>query len=154
MGETGCFCLGLFRCKFLVCSFCIGSFFSSPYYVWLGCSRSVNVSAALEAFETDSGNSVGNYSPKSIASTRGLKRVTSLVRLGGSDSEVEVLEQINPPSSAFHYHSQTVSFLFNPSHCLMASFGSPGVFRTIPMRCTKSSERLYMPSRGRIRWKI
>ncbi|KEP46673.1 betaine lipid synthase, partial [Rhizoctonia solani 123E] len=89
---------------FLPCSTC-----ASPYYVWLGCSRSVNVSAALEAFETDSGNSVGNYSPKSVASTRGLKRVTSLVRLDGSgDSKVDTQsEQVVPPSSAFHYHSQT-----------------------------------------------
>ncbi|KAF8750783.1 hypothetical protein RHS01_08892 [Rhizoctonia solani] len=87
-------------------------FIQIPYYVWLGCSRSVNVSAALEAFETDSGNSVGNYSPKSAASTSGLKRVASVIKLGedGSDSEVEVdtqLEHVVPPSSAFHYHSQT-----------------------------------------------
>ncbi|ELU37705.1 betaine lipid synthetase, putative [Rhizoctonia solani AG-1 IA] len=87
-------------------------FIQIPYYVWLGCSRSVNVSEALEAFETDSGNSVGNYSPKSVASTSGLKRVASVIKLGedGSDSEVEAdtqLEQVVPPSSAFHYHSQT-----------------------------------------------
>ncbi|CEL60650.1 betaine lipid synthase [Rhizoctonia solani AG-1 IB] len=87
-------------------------FIQIPYYVWLGCSRSVNVSAALQAFETDSGNSVGNYSPKPVASTTGLKRVSSVIRLGedGSDSEVDVdtqLEQVVPPSSAFHYHSQT-----------------------------------------------
>ncbi|KAF8712289.1 hypothetical protein RHS03_01090, partial [Rhizoctonia solani] len=87
-------------------------FIQIPYYVWLGCSRSVNVSAALEAFETDSGNSVGNYSPKSVASTSGLKRVASVIKLGedGSDSEVESdtqLEQVVPPSTAFHYHSQT-----------------------------------------------
>ncbi|CAE6397523.1 unnamed protein product [Rhizoctonia solani] len=86
-----------------------GMFLPCPYYVWLGCSRSVNVTAALEAFETDSGNSVGNYSPKSVASTRGLKRVTSVVRLdGSSESEVDTQSgQVVPPSSAFHYHSQT-----------------------------------------------
>lgn len=90
--------------------------FNSPYYIWLGCSRSVNVSAALEAFEIDSGNSVGNYSPKSTAAITGLKRVSSSYLLeGGSGaySEAEVSSdeatQVVPPSSAFHYHSQTVS---------------------------------------------
>lgn len=94
---------------------CLLVLFCSPYYVWLGCSRSVNVSAALEAFEVDSGNSVGNYSPKSTAIRTGLKRVPSFRQLEdgmSEDSGVDVDEvvQIGPPNSAFHYHSQTVSF--------------------------------------------
>ncbi|QRW21732.1 betaine lipid synthase [Rhizoctonia solani] len=87
-----------------------------------GCSRSVNVSAALEAFETDSGNSVGNYSPKSVASTSGLKRVASVIKLGedGNDSEVEAdtqLEQVVPPTMApsiLHHavHNEFRTFIY------------------------------------------
>jgi hypothetical protein len=161
MEGMGCFCLGSFKCTPLLPKsllFCLCSQLGSPYYVWLGCSRSVNVSAALQAFETDSGNSVGNYSPKSVASTTGLKRVSSVIRLGedGSDSEVDVdtqLEQVVPPSSAFHYHSQTVcSLIFG--WLILIQNSSPGAFPTIPMRHTTSSGRLSMRSHGRIRWKI
>ncbi|KAG8722187.1 hypothetical protein FRC08_005936 [Ceratobasidium sp. 394] len=81
-------------------------FVQIPYYVFIGCSRSVNVSTALEAFEVDSGNSVGNYSPKSVASTSNLLRVSSY-SLEGRNPDADMAIELVPPSSSFHYHPQT-----------------------------------------------
>jgi hypothetical protein len=75
----------------------------------------MNISAALEAFEVDSGNSVGNYSPKSVPSKSNLQRVPSYELVDGMVSQssgsldVDAALQLAPPSSSFHYHAQTVS---------------------------------------------
>ncbi|KAG8708678.1 hypothetical protein FRC09_001099 [Ceratobasidium sp. 395] len=85
-------------------------FIQIPYYVFIGCPRSVNVSAALEAFEVDSGNSVGNYSPKPVANKSNLRRIPSYSLDGSSTSEIsdkDLAAELAPPSSSFHYHSQT-----------------------------------------------
>lgn len=83
-------------------------FVQIPYYVWIGCSRSVDVSTALQVFHTDSGNSLGDFSPKSVASQTGLRRVPSyqLDQGSTSDESSSVVEPL-PPSSAFHYHPRT-----------------------------------------------
>ncbi|QRV79652.1 betaine lipid synthase [Ceratobasidium sp. AG-Ba] len=99
-------------------------FIQIPYYVFVGCPRTVNVSAALEAFETDSGNSVGNYSPKSVASKTGLRRVSSysledVSQYNGSDIDAV---DLSPPSSSFHYHPQTPWRLPYYSHIVHKEF--------------------------------
>ncbi|KAK7472614.1 hypothetical protein VKT23_000727 [Stygiomarasmius scandens] len=82
-----------------------------PYYIWLGRPRSADVSRNLHAFEVEGGNTVGNCSP---ANSLGVIKETETVpplELGETyihddDNERagEVVINVTPPLSSFHYH--------------------------------------------------
>lgn len=69
-----------------------------PYYIWLGRSRSCDVSRFLHAFEVESGNTIGNLSPRnalgspasasaSSSSTTVIRPSTSLIIAKSSTSD-------------------------------------------------------------------
>ncbi|KAI9462105.1 hypothetical protein HD554DRAFT_2290137 [Boletus coccyginus] len=78
-----------------------------PYYIWLGRSRSCDVSRFCHAFEVESGNMIGNCSPASFSIIKDSK---SIPRLDIGEPIVEVQPpahstiSITPPLSSFHYH--------------------------------------------------
>jgi len=80
-----------------------------PYYIWLGRSRSCDVSRFCHAFEVESGNMIGNCSPASFNVIKDSK-VIPLLDIGSSVVEVAPLVpahstiNITPPLSSFHYH--------------------------------------------------
>ncbi|TFK53663.1 S-adenosyl-L-methionine-dependent methyltransferase [Heliocybe sulcata] len=88
-----------------------------PYYIWLGRSRSCDVSAFCHAFEVEGGNTIGNCSPspRSLQAGNVVKEselIPSLeigepaIPLSTPESEQHRLEtavNITPPLSSFHY---------------------------------------------------
>ncbi|KAJ7925215.1 hypothetical protein B0H13DRAFT_2229697 [Mycena leptocephala] len=62
-----------------------------PYYIWLGRSRSCDVSRACHAFEVEGGNTIGNCSPHHQKPSRKLRN--------------EMVIDVTPPFSSFHYHT-------------------------------------------------
>ncbi|KAG8215856.1 hypothetical protein J3R82DRAFT_7811 [Butyriboletus roseoflavus] len=80
-----------------------------PYYIWLGRSRSCDVSHFCHVFEVESGNMIGNCSPASFSVIKDSKMIP-LLDIGKSVVEVEVQVpahstiNITPPLSSFHYH--------------------------------------------------
>ena len=81
----------------------------SPYYIWLGRSRSCDVSRFCHAFEVESGNMISNCSPASFGVVKDSK-VIPLLDIGKSAIEVELLVpahsmiNITPSLSSFHCH--------------------------------------------------
>ncbi|KAF8130541.1 hypothetical protein EV363DRAFT_1450349 [Boletus edulis] len=80
-----------------------------PYYIWLGRSRSCDVSRFCHAFEVESGNMIGNCSPASLSVIKDSKSIP-LLDIGKPLVEVEQpvpahsTISITPPLSSFHYH--------------------------------------------------
>ncbi|KAJ7783043.1 hypothetical protein B0H16DRAFT_1658444 [Mycena metata] len=67
-----------------------------PYYIWLGRPRACDVSRACHAFEVEGGNMIGNCSP---APLKAMKEVEDL-----DVQPAEVVIDVTPPFSSFHYH--------------------------------------------------
>ena len=84
------------------------TFHSSPYYIWVGRSRSCDVSRFCHAFEVESGNLIGNCSPASLSVIKDSKTIP-LLDIGKPILEVEQpvpahsTINITPPLSSFHY---------------------------------------------------
>ncbi|KAF8210227.1 hypothetical protein K438DRAFT_1809216 [Mycena galopus ATCC 62051] len=69
-------------------------FIRIPYYIWLGRSRSCDVSRACRAFEVEGGNLIGS-SPAPSKTTKKIEELLPSPLLG---------HEIIPPFTAFHYH--------------------------------------------------
>ncbi|PPR00108.1 hypothetical protein CVT24_008964 [Panaeolus cyanescens] len=84
-----------------------------PYYIWLGRPRDCDTSQFTHAFEVEGGNTVGNCSPRSLASSSPvLANSIPTLEIGspllGSSTvskphAKETLIDIVPPLSSFHY---------------------------------------------------
>ncbi|EPQ56989.1 hypothetical protein GLOTRDRAFT_127372 [Gloeophyllum trabeum ATCC 11539] len=90
-----------------------------PYYMWLGRSRSCDVSAFCHAFEVEGGNTVGNCSPspRSLMAANPIKESEHIPSLEigepaiplanetteSSTSRLDTVVNITPPLSSFHY---------------------------------------------------
>ena len=129
------------------------STFCSPYYIWLGRSRSCDVSRFCHAFEVESGNMIGNCSPASFGVIKDSK-VIPLLDIGKSVVEVEPLVpahstiSITPPLSSFHYHVGNVGSLSSCVSTLKESSFSPGDCRIMNNPCTRSLGRSFTRSHG------
>ena len=126
----------------------------SPYYIWLGRSRSCDVSRFCHAFEVESGNMIGNCSPASFGVVKDSKAIP-LLDIGKSVVEVELLLpahstiNITPPLSSFHYHVGNVGNLPSPFvFALIESFFSPGDCRIMNNPCTRSLGRSFTRLHG------
>ncbi|KAJ6586838.1 hypothetical protein DFH09DRAFT_1245371 [Mycena vulgaris] len=80
-----------------------------PYYIWLGRSRSCDVSRACHAFEVEGGNMIGNCSPVSLKAIKGTEDLVPSLQIGEPVLDLQQLGQattidIAPPFSSFHYH--------------------------------------------------
>ncbi|EGN99748.1 hypothetical protein SERLA73DRAFT_121865 [Serpula lacrymans var. lacrymans S7.3] len=81
-----------------------------PYYIWLGRSRSCDVSPFCHAFEVEGGNMIGNCSPTPNAVVKESEMVPPLeigdpmlpVPVEPSNAAATVID-ITPPLSSFHY---------------------------------------------------
>ncbi|KAG9312680.1 hypothetical protein JVU11DRAFT_7097 [Chiua virens] len=78
-----------------------------PYYIWLGRSRTCDVSRFCHAFEIEGGNMIGNCSPASFSVVKDSKAIPML-DIGKPVVEVEPEPAhstiiITPPLSSFHY---------------------------------------------------
>lgn len=89
----------------------------SPYYIWLGRPRSCDTSQFTHAFEVEGGNTVGNYSPRSIASSpKSHSDAIPVLEIGSpliaaslsKPQSKETLVDIVPPLSSFHYQVKKV----------------------------------------------
>ncbi|EIW83356.1 hypothetical protein CONPUDRAFT_136405 [Coniophora puteana RWD-64-598 SS2] len=86
-----------------------------PYYIWLGRSRSCDVSRFCHAFEVEGGNMIGNCSPVPFtavsASPAEEKEIPALEigepvmdpEVGGRTVGQATIVNITPPLSSFHY---------------------------------------------------
>ena len=91
----------------------------SPYYIWLGRSRSADVSRFLHAFEVESGNTIGNMTPRSFKAMKAAEETATVPELTigepaldfGQDvtQEQGVIIDVSPPLSSFHYQVKNVS---------------------------------------------
>ncbi|KAH7886768.1 hypothetical protein F5I97DRAFT_1927075 [Phlebopus sp. FC_14] len=78
-----------------------------PYYIWLGRSRSCDVSRFCHAFEVESGNMIGNCSPSSFVTIKESEIIPPL-EIGKPAFEHEAPKSdtvinVSPPLSSFHY---------------------------------------------------
>ncbi|KAH7928898.1 hypothetical protein BV22DRAFT_1003840 [Leucogyrophana mollusca] len=78
-----------------------------PYYIWLGRSRSCDVSRFCHAFEVDGGNVIGNCSPASLVAVKPMEHIPPL-EIGEAAIELQLegaatVVNITPPLSSFHY---------------------------------------------------
>ena len=102
----------------------------SPYYIWLGRSRSCDVSRFCRAFEVESGNMIGNCSPASFGVVKDSK-VIPMLDMGKSAVEVELRVpahstiNITPPLSSFHYHVGNVGSLLVVYICADRKLSQP-----------------------------
>lgn len=96
----------------------------SPYYIWLGRSRSTDVTRFLHAFEIESGNTIGNMTPKSLRAMKApedaavvpeLEIGEPALRLESRQEEPEqgIVIDVSPPLSSFHYQVKNVSKPYN-----------------------------------------
>ena len=117
MGETVSFCHSLSGCE--CCSLqlpCFGlTVVFRPYYVWLGRSRSCDVTRFCHAFEVEGGNTIGNCSPVSLE-FKNTKTVSPQVANTSQDPEPRFTSDdrrsvinITAPLSSFHYQIKKVS---------------------------------------------
>jgi betaine lipid synthase len=87
--------------------------FPSPYYIWLGRSRSCDVSRFCHAFEVEGGNMLGNCSPASFTTIKDSETIPPLEigepALNTQVSHADALITVTPPLSSFHYHLGKVS---------------------------------------------
>ncbi|KAH8119073.1 hypothetical protein DFH11DRAFT_1780569, partial [Phellopilus nigrolimitatus] len=87
-----------------------------PYYIWLGRSRSTDVSRFLHAFEVESGNTIGNTTPRSLRAAKEKDPVLPVPELEIGDSALDlgiasgkeegspmITIDMTPPLSSFHY---------------------------------------------------
>ena len=116
MGETISFCHSLSGCELLTSTNVFWINCIRPYYVWLGRSRSCDVTRFCHAFEVEGGNTIGNCSPVSLE-FKNTKTVFPQVtntshdpepRLFPSDDRRSVIN-ITAPLSSFHYQIKKVS---------------------------------------------
>ena len=117
MGETISFCHSLSGCE---CYFTSPTIFwidccFRPYYVWLGRSRSCDVTRFCHAFEVEGGNTIGNCSPVSLE-FKNSKTVSPQVTNTSHDPEPRFpsddrrsVINITAPLSSFHYQIKKVS---------------------------------------------
>ena len=127
---------------------------SSPYYIWLGRSRSCDVSRFCHAFEVESGNLIGNCSPASPNVIKDAK-VIPLLDIGKPALEVapsvpaHATINITPPLSSFHYQVGNVGGVLS---CVVALNGgllfSLGGCHTMNSPYTKSLGRSFTRLRG------
>ncbi|KAG2064754.1 hypothetical protein BDR04DRAFT_1234922 [Suillus decipiens] len=79
-----------------------------PYYIWLGRSRSCDVSRFCHAFEVEGGNMLGNCSPASFTTIKDSETIPPLEIgepvLKTQASHADALITVTPPLSSFHYH--------------------------------------------------
>lgn len=79
-----------------------------PYYIWLGRSRSCDVSRFCHAFEVEGGNMLGNSSPASFTTIKDSETIPPLEIgepvLNLQASHADALITVTPPLSSFHYH--------------------------------------------------
>ncbi|KIM63223.1 hypothetical protein SCLCIDRAFT_1214338 [Scleroderma citrinum Foug A] len=78
-----------------------------PYYIWLGRSRSCDVSRFCHAFEVEGGNLLGNCSPSSFVTIKESEIIPPL-EIGKPALEQppirsDAVISITPPLSSFHY---------------------------------------------------
>lgn len=100
-----------------------------PYYIWLGRSRSCDVSRFCHAFEVESGNYVGNCSPENTP--RGFATVDyphGMPPLDIGEAKLPIaprrrmsnaIVDITPPLSSFHYqlkHPYRLPYYQSPVH--------------------------------------
>jgi len=87
--------------------------FYSPYYIWLGRSRSCDVSRFCHAFEVEGGNMLGNCSPASFTTIKDSETIPPIEigepALKTQASHADALITVKPPLSSFHYHLGKVS---------------------------------------------
>ena len=87
----------------------------SPYFIWLGRSRSCDVSRFCHAFEVECGNMIGNCSPSTLIAVKGNGTVTpleigqSIINLQQTVASAAVVIDIRAPLSSFHYQVDKVS---------------------------------------------
>ncbi|KAG1745018.1 uncharacterized protein EDB91DRAFT_1271475 [Suillus paluster] len=78
-----------------------------PYYIWLGRSRSCDVSRFCHAFEVEGGNMIGNCSPASFTTIKDSEAIPPLEigepALKTQASDADALITVTPPLSSFHY---------------------------------------------------
>ena len=85
-----------------------------PYYVWLGRSRSCDVTRFCHAFEVEGGNTIGNCSPVSLE-FKNTKTASQQVTNTSHDPEPRFppddrsVINITAPLSSFHYQIKKVS---------------------------------------------
>ena len=115
MGETISFCHSLSGCE--CCPpqlLCFGlTVVFRPYYVWLGRSRSCDVTRFCHAFEVEGGNTIGNCSPVSLEFKDTKTAFSQVINTPSeprfpSDERRGVIS-ITAPLSSFHYQIKKVS---------------------------------------------
>ena len=156
MGETITFCHSLSECEcFPLQLLCFGlTVVFRPYYVWLGRSRSCDVTRFCHALEVEGGNTIGNCSPVSLE-FKDTKPVSQQVTNTSRDPELRfflddrrIVINITAPLSSFHYQIKKVSFANYPmefnSHCNC----SPGACFTMSSLYTKNLGASYILSHG------
>ncbi|KAJ7680239.1 hypothetical protein DFH06DRAFT_408282 [Mycena polygramma] len=78
-----------------------------PYYIWLGRSRTCDVSRACHAFEVEGGNMIGNCSPTPLRAIKEAGDSVPSLQIGDALQPNEpqgIAIEITPPFSSFHYH--------------------------------------------------
>ena len=138
-----------YACKHRVyVSFASLSTSCSPYYIWLGRSRSCDVSHFCHVFEVESGNMIGNCSPASLSVIKDSKTIP-LLDIGKPVVEVELVPahstiSITPPLSSFHYHIGNVGCFSSLLHLeLNGTLFSPGGYPTMNSLYTRSLGRSF-----------
>ena len=137
----------------------------SPYYVFLGCSRSRSTEQAIKAFEVETGNTVGSDhatplgsplspfipgiagSPASVLSSTSTVFEVPPLDLGPAalpekrDSVANVNAQLAFPLSSFHYQSRYVPLY---SRCIECAWLTPHSLQTLETALPRaeSSQRI------------
>lgn len=133
----------------------------SPYYIWLGRSRSADVTRFLHAFEIESGNTIGNMTPKSLRAVKASDDSTVVPELEIGEPALrlesrqewqgqDVVIDVSPPLSSFHYQVKNVSN-FSPigrKQMLIVVSYSLGGCLIMSKQSIKSSAPLSMLSHG------
>lgn len=129
---------------------------TSPYYIWLGRSRSCDVSQACHAFEVEGGNLIGNCSPV-LLHDGGARDSVPPLEIGEPAIDIEernksgsVVIEITPPLSTFHYQVSKVCVC-----CVLLvllptrpSISRPGVYPTMSNLFTRISGPISILSHG------
>ena len=117
MGETMSFCHSLSGCECQSLQILVLGLTDCfrPYYVWLGRSRSCDVTRFCHAFEVEGGNTIGNCSPVPLE-FKNTKLVSPQVDNTSPDPEPSFpsddrrsVINITAPLSSFHYQIKRVS---------------------------------------------